>query len=134
MIQKLHKLKKSQTDQKLMYKAEIMNSVSLFDKQINDLSMNINTSSVDRYGAISDFKILEIHKETLRMERKKLESQRNFLLTKIDKLNLEIVQLQKEAEQYDYLLKEEKKELYKKLLVAEEEAASEFVQSKYITG
>ena len=134
MIQKLFNLKKTQTDQKLMYKAEIMNSVSLFDKQIEDLNTNINTASVDRYGAISDFKILEIHKETLRMERKKLESQRNFLLTKLDKLNLEIVQLQKEAEQYDYLLQEEKKELYKKLLVSEEEAASEFIQSKYITG
>lgn len=134
MIQKLFNLKKTQTDQKLMYKAEIMNSVSLFDEQINDLSANINTASVDRHGAISDFKILEIHKETLRMERKKLESQRNFLLTKLDKLNLEIVQLQKEAEQYDYLLQEEKKELYKKLLASEEEAASEFIQSKYITG
>lgn len=134
MIQKLYKLKKSQTDQKLMYKAEIMNSVSLFDEQIDALSSNINTASVDRHGAISDFKILEIHKETLRMERKKLESQRNFLLTKLDKLNLEIVQLQKEAEQYDYLLKEQKKELYKKMLVAEEAESSEFVQSKYITG
>ncbi len=134
MIQKLFNLKKSQTDQKLMYKAEIMNSVSLFDEQINDLSVNINTASVDRHGAISDFKVLEIHKETLRMERKKLESQRNFLLTKLDKLNLEIIELQKEAEQYDYLLQEEKKELYKKLLAAEEEASSEFIQSKYITG
>jgi hypothetical protein len=132
MIQKLHNLKKSQTDQKLMYKAEILNSITLFDEQINELSVGINTTSVDRYGAISDFKILEIHKDTLRMELKKLKGQKNILTTKLYKLDLEIVQLQKEAEQYSYLLKEEKKELYKKLLVAEEEAASEFVQSKYI--
>jgi len=132
MIQKLHNLKKSQTDQKLIYKAEIVNSIALFDEQINELSVGINTASVDRYGAISDFKILEIHKDTLRIELKKLKSQKNILTTKLYKLDLEIVQLQKEAEQYAYLLKEEKKELYKKLLVAEEEAASEFVQSKYI--
>jgi predicted nucleic acid-binding Zn-ribbon protein len=134
MIKKLFNLKKSQTDQKLMYKAEIQNSISLFDEQINDLRVNINTSSVDRHGAISDFKVLEIHKETLRIEVRKLESQRNFLVTKINRLDLEIVQLQKEAEQYAYLLKEEKKELYKKLLLFEEEQASEFIQSKYITG
>jgi hypothetical protein len=133
MIQKLHNLKKSQTDQKLIYKAEIMNSIELFDKQINDLRVNINTSSVDRYGAISDFKILEIHKETLRIEVKKLEGQKNILTIRLNKLNLEIIQLQKEAEQYAYLLQEQKKELYKKLLVAEEEASSEFIQSKYIT-
>jgi len=132
MIQKLHNLKKSQTDQKLIYKAEIVNSIALFDEQINELSVGINTASVDRYGAISDFKILEIHKDTLRIELKKLKGQKNILTTKLYKLDLEIVQLQKEAEQYAYLLKEEKKELYKKLLVAEEEAASEFVQSKYI--
>ena len=134
MIQKLHNLKKSQTDQKLMYKAEILNSVAAFDEQINDLRRNINTATVDRYGAISDFKILEIHKETLRIQAKKLESQRNFLLTKIDKLDREIVELQKETEQYAYLLQEQKKELYKKILVAEEEQASEFIQSKYIAG
>ncbi|WP_428024275.1 hypothetical protein [Arcobacter sp.] len=134
MIQKLHNLKKSQTDQKLMYKAEILNSVAAFDEQINDLKRNINTSTVDRYGAISDFKILEIHKETLRIQARKLESQRNFLLTKIDKLDREIVELQKETEQYAYLLQEQKKELYKKILVAEEEQASEFIQSKYIAG
>ncbi|WP_375724835.1 hypothetical protein LXN10_05220 [Arcobacter sp. KX21116] len=134
MIKKLFNLKKSQTDQKLMFKAELLNSISLFEEQINDLKRNINTASVDRYGAISDFMVLEIHKDSLRREAKKLESQKNFLLSKLTKVNLEIVQLQKESEQYDYLLKEEKKELYKKLLLAEEEQASEFIQSKYITG
>lgn len=134
MIQKLHNLKKSQTDQKLMFKAEILNSISLFEQQINDLRQNINTATVDRHGAISDFKILEIHKETLRIEARKLESQKNFLMTKLYKIDLEIVELQKETEQYAYLLQEQKKELYKKLLVAEEEASSEFIQSKYITG
>ena len=134
MIQKLHNLKKSQTDQKLMFKAEILNSISLFEQQINHLRQNINTATVDRHGAISDFKILEIHKETLRIEARKLESQKNFLMTKLYKIDLEIVELQKETEQYAYLLQEQKKELYKKLLVAEEEASSEFIQSKYITG
>jgi len=134
MIKKLFNLKKTQTDQKLMLKAQLLESISQFEEQIDALKKNINTTSVDRHGAISDFMILEMHKETLRLEAKKLESQKNFLVSKLNKLNLEIVQLQKEAEQYDYLLKEEKKELYKKLLLAEAEEASEFIQSKYITG
>jgi hypothetical protein len=46
----------------------------------------------------------------------------------------EIVELQKESEQFKYILDEEKKEKFKKILAAEEEAASEYVQSKYIRG
>jgi DNA primase len=37
------------------------------------------------------------------------------------------------AEQFAYILEEEKKELIKKILLAEEEASSEYMQSKYIT-
>lgn len=132
MIDKLYKLKQTQTDQKVAYKSEILTAISEFDRQINELKVNIATTSVDRYGAISDFMILEIHKKTLKIEIKKLEVQKSILHSKLKKLNEEIVQLQKESEQFLYILQEEKKEMYKKLLVYEEEMASEFVQSKYI--
>lgn len=134
MIEKLYNLKKLQTDQKLMFKSEMLSSISKFEEQISDLNFNINTSSVDRFGAISDFKVLEIHKETLRIEVRKLVSQKNFLVSKLKKLDEEIIELQKESEQYLYILQEQKKELYKKVLAAAEEEASEFIQSKYITG
>jgi len=132
MIEKLHNLKKIQTDQKLVYKAEIMSAISKYDNQIIELEENIRTSSVDRYGAISDFTVLEIHKQTLRLNVKKLKSQKSLLTSKIIKLDKEIVELQKESEKYAYILKEEKKEAYKKILKDEEEEASEFIQSKYI--
>lgn len=134
MIDKLYNLKKTQTDQKMMFKAEIMNSIDIYNNQIEELKRNINTASVDRFGAISDFKVLEIHKNTLRMNVKKLESQRSVLLVKLKKLDIEIVELQKQKEQYAYILDEQKKEGFKKILKEEEEASSEFVQSKYIVG
>lgn len=134
MIDKLYNLKKTQTDQKMMFKAQILNSISEYDNQIDDLQKSIRTTSVDRYGAISDFAVLEMHKNTLRQNVKRLMSQRSVLLVKIQKIDLEIVELQKEREQYKYILEEQKKEMFKKVLAAEEEASSEFVQSKYITG
>lgn len=134
MIDKIYNLKKTQTDQRMIFKAEIMNSIELFNTQIEELKKNINTTSVDRYGAISDFAVLEMHKNTLRADVKKLESQRSVLYVKLKKLDAEIVQLQKEKEQYAYILDEQKKEAFKKLLKEEEGASSEFVQSKYIMG
>ena len=131
MIDKLYSLKKSQTDQKMIFKAEIMNSIDLYNTQIDELKKSITTASVDRFGAISDFTVLEMHKNTLRMNVKKLESQRSVLLVKLKKLDIEIVELQKQKEQYAYILNEQKKEAFKKLLKEEEEASSEFVQSKY---
>ena len=59
---------------------------------------------------------------------------KNSLLSQIANLVNEIVELQKESEQFKYILDEEKKEKFKKILAAEEEAASEYVQSKYIRG
>ncbi len=134
MIEKLYSLKKIQSDQKMMFRAEIMNSIDLYNEQIEELKKSITTASVDRFGAISDFKVLEIHKNTLKMNVRKLESQRSVLLVKLKKLNAEIVELQKQKEQYAYILDEQKKEAFKKILKEEEEASSEFVQSKYIVG
>lgn len=134
MIDKLYNLKKIQTDQKMIFKAEIVNSIDLYNAQIEELKKSINTTTVDRFGAISDFAVLEMHKNTLRADVKRLESQRSVLFVKLKKLDVEIVELQKEKEQYAYILDEQKKEAFKKLLKDEEEASSEFVQSKYIVG
>jgi vacuolar-type H+-ATPase subunit D/Vma8 len=134
MIDKLFNLKKSQTDQKLMQKAQIDSSISNLNDEIMATQQNIDTSSVDRFGAISDFTILQMHKNTMKLHIKKLENQRQLLFVKLDKVQKEVIELQKETEQYGYILEEERKEAIKKLLVAEEEASSEYMQSKYITG
>ncbi len=134
MIEKLYNLKKTQTDQKISQQGQVQAKIDALDEEINNTQENINTSSVDKFGAISDFTILEIHKNTMKIHITKLQNQKSLLLSQISKIKLEIVELQKETEQYGYILKEEKREAIKKLLLAEEEASSEYMQSKYIRG
>lgn len=133
MIDKLYKLKKGQTDQKLSFKAQIVETIDNIDKQVSDLEKSLATTSVNRYGAISDFAVLEMHKQSLKKDIVKLGSQRKILVDKLKKVDLELIELQKEAEQFSYILNEQRKKEFNKQLALEEEAASEFVQSKYIS-
>ena len=132
MIEKLYKLKKNQTDLKLMEKAQLVSKIEKIDIEIIFTQNKIDTASVDKFGAISDFMILSIHKNTMKMHIQKLNNEKNILNSRVEILVKEIIELQKEAEQFSYILEEEKKELIKKILLAEEEASSEYMQSKYI--
>jgi hypothetical protein len=105
----------------------------LIEARKNPAQNKIDTATVDRFGAISDFMILSMHKNTMKMHIQKLSNEKNILNSQVEILLKEIVELQKEAEQFLYILEEEKKELIKKILLAEEEASSEYMQSKYIT-
>ena len=116
-----------------MEKAQIMSKIEKIDIEITLTQNRIDTSSVEKHGAISDFMILTIHKETMKLHIKKLIHEKNILNMHVENLVKEIVQLQKEAEQFSYILEEEKKEKMKKILLAEEEEASEYIQSKYIS-
>ena len=133
MIEKLYKLKKNQTDQKLIQKATLEQEVDKIDSEVVFTQHKIDTATVDRFGAISDFLILAMHKDTMRLHIQKLLNRKNSLVSQIVNLVNEIVELQKEAEQFAYILEEEKKERMKKILSAEEEEASEYIQSKYIS-
>ena len=133
MIDKLHKLKKNQTDLKLMQKAQLMSKIEQLSLEITLTQNRIDTASVERFGAISDFMILSMHKNTMKMHIQKLNNEINILNVHLENLIKEIIELQKEAEQFAYILEEEKKERIKKILVAEEEASSEYIQSKYIS-
>ena len=133
MIAKLYKLKKNQTDLKLMDKAQLMSKIEKIDIEIALTKNRIDTASVEKHGAISDFMILTIHKDTMKLHIKKLINEKNILNMHVENLVNEIVELQKEAEQFAYILEEEKKERMKKILSAEEEEASEYIQSKYIS-
>ncbi len=133
MIEKLYKLKKNQTDLKLVEKAQLLTKIEKLDLEIIFTQNKIDTATVDRFGAISDFMILSMHKNTMKMHIQKLSNEKNILNSQVEILLKEIVELQKEAEQFLYILEEEKKELIKKILLAEEEASSEYMQSKYIT-
>lgn len=134
MIDKLYNLKKMQTDQKLMQKGQIMSKINHIDSEIMFTENKINTTSVQKHGAISDFSILAIHRNTMKLHIQELEKQKITLNTQLEAIVEEIMELQKQTEQYGYILEEQKQEVLKKLLMVEEEASSEYIQSKYISG
>ena len=134
MIQKLYNLKKNQTDQKLMQKAQIDSKIEQLNLEISFTQNKIDTATVQKHGAISDFMILTIHKNTMKAHIQKLKKEIELLNKQLEILIKEIVEIKKEAEQFKYILEEEKKEAFKKILLAEEEAANEYMQSKYIKG
>lgn len=134
MIEKLYNLKKTQTDQKLIQKAQFLSEIEKIDTEILLTKTNIDTATVQKFGAISDFTILTMHKNTMREHIRKLEENKAVLNEELEKLIAEIIELQKETEQFGYLLEEEKKEALRKLLLAEQEASEEYIQSKYISG
>ncbi len=134
MIDKLYNLKKVQTDRKLMEKGQIMQGINALEAEILITQTKIVTTSVQPHGAISDFMILQMHKNSMKLHKAKLEARKKQLEARYEIVVRELIELQKESEQFNYILQEEKKEKMRKILVAEEEAASEFMQSKYIMG
>lgn len=134
MIEKLYKLKQTQTDQKISQQGQLQSKINTLEDEMGSTQESMNSATVDRFGAISDFTVLQMHKNTMQAHINKLEKQRELFLVQLKKVQEEIVELQKETEQYAYLLKEEQKEALRKMLLAEEEAAGEYMQSKYIRG
>lgn len=131
MIEKLYSLKKTQTDQKMMQKGQIMIKMNRLDDEIMFTQNKIITTSVQKYGAISDFAILAIHRNTMKAHIGKLENERISLNLQLEVIVKEIIELQKETEQYKYMLDEEKQEEIRRILLLEEEASNEYMQSKY---
>lgn len=133
MIEKLYNLKKTQTDQKLMEKGQVLAKIQKLEAEILLTQNSINTARIEKFGAISDFTILTMHKNTMKLHISKLEKQIQDLNVHLDKLVKEIIEFQKETEQFKYILDEQKNELLQAVLKAEQEAADEYIQSKYIT-
>ena len=131
MIQKLYDLKKMQTDQKIMQKQQCLNSIAQIEEEIEYTQQQIVTASVDRLGAISDFAILEIHKNSMKSHIAKLQRSKSALLGEVANYDKVIVQLQKESEQFNYILQEQKKEEMKQMLKDEALATDEYIQAKW---
>ena len=132
MIKKLYNLKKMQTDQKVLEKAQLMSKITDIENEIVLTNNQMVTATVNKFGAISDFSVLQIHKNTMKSYIMKLQASKRKLESQVEELSEVIVELQKEREKFDYLVKEEKKRKFKALLKAEEEEAAEYMQSKYI--
>lgn len=134
MIAKLYNLKKTQTDQKLMLKGQLSSKIERIDAEIMFTQNKIDTATLQRFGSVSDFAILAMHKNTMKKHIYDLQLEKNKLNVELEALVEEIIELQKEMEQFGYILEEERREALKKLLLAEQEASEEYIQSKYITG
>ena len=117
-----------------MQKAQLESKIEKLNIEITLTQNSIATASVERIGAISDFMILTMHKNTMKMHIQKLNIEKNNVNLEIESIIKEIIELQKESEQFGYILEEEKKERINKILLAEEEASNEYIQSKYIKG
>lgn len=128
----MYELKKNQIEQKLIEKASINHKILQIENEIKDTQIRINTISVDKLGAISDFVILAMHKDSLRFHIKNLTLDKNNLEKKSEELLEEIVELQKESEKYKYILEEDKLKKNKDFLDSQVLESEEFIQSKYI--
>ena len=134
MIDQLFNLKKTQTDQRLMQKGQLLSKIERIDAEVLITKTQMDTATVQKFGAISDFAVLQMHKNTMKLHISKLEIQKKSLKEELDLLIKDIIELQKETEQFGYILEEQRQEAIKRMLVAEEEEANEYIQSKYISG
>lgn len=132
MINKLYNLKKNQTDQMLILKSQIDSKIDQINTEILLTKNSITSATVQKNGAIADFVILTMHKDTMKLHIKKLEKEKIKLEDELKKIVEEIIQLQKQAEQFKYILEEQKIEARALALKIEQETTEEFIQSKYI--
>ena len=131
MIDKLYKLKQQQINQQILQKQLIIAKIDDIDKELGLTHHNIHSVSIDVIGAISDFRILEIHKNTMKEHIVKLNRQKEELKKQLLIYDKKILELNKESEQFNYILQEQKKELLKEITKQEELVTSEYVQAKF---
>ena len=132
MIHKLYNLKKLQIDQHIQQKQQYLSSIMDIDIDIKNTKQSISQAVVQTLGAIRDFKVLEIHKNTMREHIAKIEQKKIRLLQEVDKENKIIMELNKEMEQFKYIIDQEKKAELKRQIKIEDNVAAEYVQSRWM--
>jgi len=132
MIEKIYKLKQQQINQQVLLKQQIVAKIEDINKELSQTNHALNTASVNIMGAISDFRILQIHKDTMREHMIQLGQKKLHYLQQMEHYNTIIVDLNKESEQFNYILQEQKKEKLKNIQKQEELTSSEYMQIKYI--
>ena len=116
----------------LILKAQIDSKIDQIDAEILLTKNSITSASVQKNGSIADFVILTMHKNTMKLHIKKLEMEKSKLEEELKNVVQEIIELQKQAEQFKYILEEQKIEARVLALKTEQETTEEFIQSKYI--
>ena len=100
MIKKLYDLKKLQIDQKLIEKSLHMAGIHTLEDEMAFTNNQIVATTVNKDGAIRDFAILQIHKDTMKLHVIKLEKEKKDLENKLESLLNVIVELQKAKQNY----------------------------------
>ncbi len=131
MINKLYKLKEQQINQEVLQKQQIVSKVEDLNKELSKTIRDLQSASVNIMGAISDFKMLEIHKATMKDKIVKLGQQKLLYLQQIEQYDQKIIALNRESEQFNYILQEQKKQKIKSINKQEELTASEYMQVKF---
>jgi len=132
MISKLYNLNKSKQEQNITLKQKLLHKLKNINDKINEIEESLNKVGVEKFGAIGDFKLLAIHKETMKHDIIKLNYEKNSLNKQIQKYDTIINNYEKEIEKYSYLINEQKKQKLLKQIKYDEQIASEYMQSKYI--
>jgi len=132
MIDKLYKLKQQQINQQVLQKQLILSKIDDIDRDLFHTTQSIHSATIDVIGAISDFRILEMHKNTMKEHIVKLNRQKEQLKKQILQYEKRIIELNKESEQFNYILQEEKKEKAKEIVKQEELVTAEYVQAQFI--
>ncbi len=130
MIDKLYSLKQKQINQQVLLKQQVLHKIDSINEELTQTIRSLKSATVNVMGSISDFRVLEIHKQTLKNHIAKLGQQKLHYLQQVEVYDQNIITLNKESEQFLYILQEEKKRKYKEVVKQEELASSEYVQSK----
>ena len=132
MIEKIYKLKQQQINQQVLLKQQIVAKIDDINRELSETNHALNTATVNIMGAISDFRVLQIHKDTMKEHMIQLGRKKLHYLQQVEHYNSVIVDLNKESEQFNYILQEQKKEKLKQTIKQEELTASEYMQVKHI--
>jgi len=132
MINKIYKLKQQQINQQVLLKQQILSKIDDINNELSQTNHELNSATVNVMGAISDFRVLQIHKDTMKEHMIQLGRKKLHYLQQVEHHNSIIVDLNKESEQFHYILQEEKREKLKQILKQEEETSAEYMQIKHI--
>ena len=132
MIDQLYKLKQQQINQQVLLKQQALSKINDIDDELLLTNKKLHTTTVDIMGAISDFRVLEIHKDTMKEHIIKLSQNKEHLKKQIEHYDGIIININKESEQFNYILQELKREKLKEIERQEEIVAAEYMQAKYI--
>lgn len=132
MIEKIYKLKQQQINQQVLLKQQILSKIDDINQELSKTNHDLNSATVNVMGAISDFRVLQIHKDTMKEHMIQLGRKKLHYLQQVEHHNSTIVDLNKESEQFHYILQEEKKEKLKQITKQEDVTSAEYMQIKHI--